>query len=75
MRHQLCLVGQEVAVLQLAVDDHPTQRACDELGGFGGADGSARRDGVRPDHRSERCTASHCASLPVDLTHLSYATQ
>ena len=32
MRHQLRLVGQEVAVLELAVDHHAAQRARDELG-------------------------------------------
>ena len=30
--HQLGLIGQEVAILELTVDDHPAQRARDELG-------------------------------------------
>jgi hypothetical protein len=30
--HQLGLVGQEVTILELTVDDHPAQCARDELG-------------------------------------------
>jgi hypothetical protein len=60
--HQLGLVRQEVAVLELTFDHHPAQRARDELSRLRGPDRRARADGVRADHRRQRCASRHYLS-------------
>lgn len=59
MLHELGFIGQEIAFFELTVDDHATQRARDELGGFRRPDRGLARDRIGPDHRCQRGGSGH----------------